>query len=101
MNTAGITMAEVSGSSTAVYAGCLSQDYMLQIARDAEFSPTYAALGIGLSMLANRLSWFFNLHGPSVSLDSACSSSAIAVDIACQALRNGSCDMVCGLDICI
>ncbi|KAI1777435.1 putative polyketide synthase [Hypoxylon cercidicola] len=93
LENAGITMEEVSGSSTAVYTGCLSQDYMLQIARDAEFSPTYAALGIGLSMLANRLSWFFNLHGPSVALDSACSSSAIAVDIACQALRNGSCDM--------
>lgn len=93
LENAGITMEEVSGSSTSVYTGCLSQDYMLQIARDAEFSPTYAALGIGLSMLANRLSWFFNLHGPSVSLDSACSSSAIAVDIACQALRNGSCDM--------
>lgn len=87
-------MENVSGSRTAVYTGSFGFDYMLQLCRDPENPPMYAALGFGISMLANRLSWFFNLRGPSIGLDSACSSTAMGVDIACQALRNGSCDMV-------
>ena len=45
-------------------------------------------------MLANRLSWFFNFRGTSVNLDSACSSSLLAVHLACQDLRAGSSSMV-------
>jgi acyl transferase domain-containing protein len=43
-------------------------------------------------MASNRLSYFFDLNGPSVSLDSACSSSAYAVHLACQSLRVGECN---------
>jgi len=87
-------METISGTRTAVYTGSFGFDYMLQLCRDPENAPMYAALGFGISMLANRLSWFFDLRGPSIGLDSACSSSAMAIDIACQSLRNGSCDMV-------
>ncbi|KAL2758194.1 hypothetical protein ACRALDRAFT_1040239 [Sodiomyces alcalophilus JCM 7366] len=93
LENAGIPMESINGSSTGVYTGSFSLDYMLQLTRDSENPPTYAAVGFGLSMLANRLSWFFNLHGPSIGLDSACSSTAMALDIACQSLRNGSCNM--------
>lgn len=87
-------MESISGSQAAVYTGSFSLDYMLQLCRDPENPPTYAAVGFGLSMLANRLSWFFNLRGPSIGLDSACSSTAMAIDIACQTLRSGSSNMV-------
>ncbi|KAI1389501.1 putative polyketide synthase [Hypoxylon trugodes] len=93
LENAGIPMEKVSGSATSVYAGCFGSDYMIQLYRDAETLPAYGAVGIGLSMLANRLSWFFNLKGPSITMDSACSSSLMALDIACQALRGGACDM--------
>ncbi|KAI2464634.1 putative polyketide synthase [Annulohypoxylon bovei var. microspora] len=93
LENAGIPMESVSNTATGVYAGSFSADYMFQLIRDPECPPSYASQGIGLSMLANRISWFFNLRGPSVSLDSACSSTATAIDIACQALRNGSCNM--------
>lgn len=63
--------------------------------RDLEMLPKYGATGGSITLLANRLSWFFNLTGPSVNLDTACSSSMIAVDIACQGLRNGDSTMVC------
>ncbi|KAI1383543.1 putative polyketide synthase [Hypoxylon trugodes] len=101
LENAGISMESVAGSRTAVYTGSFSLDYLLQLARDPECPPTYAALGLGLSMLANRLSWFFDLRGPSIGLDSACSSTGMATDIACQALRNGSCDtaMVAGSNL--
>lgn len=91
---AGMPIESIHGSSTAVYTGSFCFDYMLQLSRDAECAPTYSGLSFGLSMLANRLSWFFDLRGPSISLDSACSSTAMAVDIACQSLRSGSCSMV-------
>ncbi|GAW26469.1 putative polyketide [Rosellinia necatrix] len=93
LENAGITMDSVAGSSTSVYTGSFGLDYGIQINRDAEYPPSYAGLGFGISMLANRLSWFFDLRGPSVGLDSACSSSAMAIDMACQALKTGSCNM--------
>lgn len=54
----------------------------------------YAATGIANSILANRVSWFFNLTGPSINLDTACSSSITALHLACQDLRSGVTDMV-------
>ncbi|OTA81899.1 hypothetical protein M434DRAFT_37315 [Hypoxylon sp. CO27-5] len=93
LENAGIAMNSVAGSSTSVYTGSFGLDYGIQLNRDAEFPPSHAGLGFGISMLANRLSWFFDFRGPSIGLDSACSSSAMAIDIACQALRNKSCDM--------
>jgi len=88
-------MQAISGSSASVFTGSFSMDYMLQLTRDPEDPPPYAAVGFGLSMLANRISWFFNLRGPSIGLDSACSSTATAIDVACQSLRDGSTSMVC------
>lgn len=91
---AGMSLQAVAGSSTAVYTGSFNLDNTVHNSRDSEDSPVYNSVGSGLSMLANRLSWFFDLRGPSIGLDSACSSTAMAIDIACQALRSGACDMV-------
>lgn len=46
---------------------------------DIENVPLYAAVGTGVSMLANRISYFYNLVGPSVALDTACSSGLVSV----------------------
>ncbi|KAK7754992.1 Type I Iterative PKS [Diatrype stigma] len=80
---AGIRLEDVKGSRTSVHTGCFTNDYLQQILKDSERLPPYAAVGATQSMLANRLSWFFDLRGPSVNLDSACSSSAMAIDLAC------------------
>jgi len=45
------------------------------------------------SSIANRVSYFLNLNGPSVALDTMCSSSLTAIHLACQAIRNGDCQM--------
>ena len=87
-------MASVSGSRTGVYTGSMSDGYKLQLVKDPEDFPQYAATGVAINMLANRISWFFNFTGPSVNFDSACSSSLMALDIACQGLRQKECDMV-------
>jgi acyl transferase domain-containing protein len=93
-NIAGITMESISGTPTGVFTGAFGIDYLIQLCRDVEDPPPYAALGLGISMLANRLSWFFNLRGPSVGMDSACSSTAMALNHACQSLRGGACSTV-------
>ncbi|KAI0015071.1 BcPKS1, polyketide synthase [Xylariomycetidae sp. FL0641] len=93
LENAGIPKEDVYGSKTGVYTGCMMEDYKHILTKDLEQLPKYAATGVPVSMLANRISWFYNFCGPSVNLDSACSSSLMAFDIACQGLRNKDCNM--------
>ncbi len=71
----------------------MADDYNHLVTKDVD--DLYAATGVSVNMIANRLSWFFNFIGPSVNMDSACSSSLLALDFAVQGLRNGDSDMVC------
>lgn len=50
-------------------------------------------LGVARPLLANRLSYVFDLQGPSVMIDTACSGSLVAVNSACQSLRSGESSM--------
>ncbi|XP_064805732.1 uncharacterized protein LOC135522939 isoform X2 [Oncorhynchus masou masou] len=53
--------------------------------------------GLSMSLAANRVSYIFNFTGPSLSIDCACSSSLVALHLACQAIRQGDCEMaLCG-----
>ncbi|MGO1070379.1 SDR family NAD(P)-dependent oxidoreductase [Lysobacter sp. CA199] len=45
------------------------------------------------SSIANRVSYFMNFNGPSMAVDTMCSSSLTAIHLSCQAIRNGDCDM--------
>ncbi|EGX51809.1 hypothetical protein AOL_s00043g828 [Orbilia oligospora ATCC 24927] len=90
---AGLTLDSINGSKTSVHVGCLSQDYKVGNNKDSEASPKYAATGDEFTILANRLSWFYNLNGPSMSVETACSSSLVALDLACQLLRSGDTDI--------
>jgi acyl transferase domain-containing protein len=81
-------------SKTSVYTGCFTNDYQAFIPKDPQDLPRYSATGCSPSMLANRLSWFFDLTGNSVNLDSACSSSLTAFHLACQDLWSGESTMV-------
>ena len=94
LENAGITLERVAGSKTSVHTGCFTNDYQLLLTKDPLAPPKYAATGIAPSMLANRISWYFNLTGPSVNLDSACSSSLMALDLSCQSLWRGDSTMV-------
>ena len=94
MTSAGIPLAKCSGSDTSVYTGCFTNDYLSILQQDYDAEQRHAAMGIAPSMLANRLSWFCNFKGTSMNLDSACSSSLIALHLACQDLRAGTASMV-------
>lgn len=57
--------------------------------KDPDDLPLYHSVGITDAILANRISYFFDLHGPSVTTDTACSSTLVALHQACQSLRLG------------
>lgn len=87
-------MEDVVGSKTSVHVGSFSREYETLFARDPELQGKYQATGTGNAMLANRLSWFYDLRGPSISLDTACSSSLNALHLSCQGLRSHESSMV-------
>jgi acyl transferase domain-containing protein len=82
------------GSKTSVYIGCFTREYDVVAGRDPEIDLRYIATGTGSALLSNRLSWFYDFRGPSLTLDSACSSSLNAVHLGCQGLRMGEVSMV-------
>ena len=87
-------MQKAAATQTGVYTGAFADDFKLMTLRDLETLPKYAITGEALSLLANRISWFFNPRGPSMNIDTACSSSMVALDLACQGLRNRDSRMV-------
>jgi len=91
---AGIPMNKFVSSRTACYVGAFTRDYETLLGQGEENLSAYQATGNGMAMLANRISWFYDLKGPSISLDTACSSSLTAFYLACQSLQNGEADMV-------
>ncbi|CAF0807397.1 unnamed protein product [Adineta steineri] len=92
---------QYAGSKTGVYVGIgQAEQYELTTA-DLESINAYSVTGSALSICANRLSYSFDLRGPSMSIDTACSSSMTAFHLACQAIRDGTCSaaVVAGVNI--
>ncbi|MEU6194849.1 type I polyketide synthase [Streptomyces sp. NPDC047061] len=85
---AGLTLEQLAGSRTAVVVGQRTAEYW-DLLRAAGALDIYANTGTSRSVLSGRLSFFFDLRGPSTSVDTACSSSLVAVHQACAALRAG------------
>ncbi|XP_029979791.1 highly reducing polyketide synthase PKS6-like [Sphaeramia orbicularis] len=99
---AGISMESISGSRTGVIIGLMNRDYEMLISDNPTTISHYNATGTATSVAANRISFTFNLTGPSFAIDSACSSSLVALHLACQAIKQGDCEMVlCGGVSCI
>ncbi|KIA76017.1 polyketide synthase [Aspergillus ustus] len=84
---AGVPIDKLSNSSTGCYIGGFTSDWREALTRDAEAAPMYTGTGVGSEFLSNRVSWFFNMKGPSLTLNTACSSSLVAFHLACQSLR--------------
>src|SRR5215471_13453634 len=86
---AGIPPSQMSGSATGVYIGASATDYSDLRLGDPAGADSYFMTGSTLSILANRISYIFDLHGPSLAVDTACSSSLVALHHACEAIRGG------------
>lgn len=101
LEAAGITISDLKGSQAGVFVGNMGVDYSELLSQDIDAFPTYFAPGTARSILSNRISYFFDLHGPSVTVDTACSSSLVAVHQAVQSLRLGETPVaiVCGANL--
>ncbi|KAI0805327.1 putative polyketide synthase [Xylaria sp. FL0064] len=101
LENAGLSLQDVAGTKTCVFSGCLSPDYVTIGHKDTYAPNQYNATGSAINMLANRVSWWFDLRGPSVTVDTACSSSLVAFDLACQSIWAGDATMglVCGANM--
>ncbi|MGA6163600.1 SDR family NAD(P)-dependent oxidoreductase [Amycolatopsis magusensis] len=90
MEDAGLTRAGLAGSRAGVFVGVMFNQYQL-LGLDV---PEAALLPTSFSSsVANRVSYFFDFHGPSLGLDTMCSSSLTAIHLACQSLRAGDCEV--------
>ena len=101
LEAAGYPDRELSGRPVGVFAGVRPSDYLSE--RHGLKAPLDALtlLGNDSAILASRISHFFNLKGPSLSIDTSCSSSLTAVHLACRSLRDGECEMAIAGGACV
>ncbi|MXN67238.1 SDR family NAD(P)-dependent oxidoreductase [Stappia sp. GBMRC 2046] len=89
---AGIKPSELSESGAGVYVGASSIDYHHRFVFDPAAADVQLMTGNTLSIISNRISYIYNLRGPSFTVDTACSSSLVALHEAINALDSGQVD---------
>lgn len=89
---AGIRPSSIAGKEVGVYVGASMTEYAHGLYGDLAAADSHFATGIALAVIANRISYAFDLHGPSMTVDTACSSSLVALNQAVDALRSGRID---------
>ncbi len=90
---AGIRPDALRHTQTGVFVGACLGEYGVMASRELSEVNAYSGTGGALSIIANRVSYFYDLRGPSVTVDTACSSSLVAIHLACQSLRSGDSDV--------
>ncbi|GGB49000.1 type I polyketide synthase [Roseibium aquae] len=98
---ANIRPSDLAGSSTGVYVGASSLDYHHRFVSDPAAADMQFMTGNTLSIVSNRISYIYDLRGPSFTVDTACSSSLVALHEAVCALESGVIDtaIVCGISL--
>jgi 3-oxoacyl-(acyl-carrier-protein) synthase/NADPH:quinone reductase-like Zn-dependent oxidoreductase/malonyl CoA-acyl carrier protein transacylase len=87
-----LSIEKLQNTNTGVYVGNCFSDYHNGILQSIHNVNGYENLGSAISMSANKISHFFNLTGPSIAIDTACSSAMYALSIACDDLVSGKID---------
>src|SRR5262249_47274966 len=93
LENARIPASALRGRSVGVYIGSSLNDYSFLAMSDPSVAHPYAITGTASSIIANRVSYFYDFRGPSVAIDTACSSSLVAAHQGVQALRSGEADV--------
>ncbi|MBC7804060.1 MAG: SDR family NAD(P)-dependent oxidoreductase [Candidatus Parcubacteria bacterium] len=89
----GIRPSKLRGSRCGVLVGFSGSDYGYRGAEDLAAVDSFSMTGITASIAANRISYAFDLRGPSMAVDTACSSSLVAFHQACQSILSGDSDI--------
>lgn len=89
---AGLTVEDLAGSQMGVFSSLYASQFSHLQSLDSDMDALFIPTGSAISMAANRLSYLYDLRGPSMVLDTACSSSLIAIQLACLNLQAKLCD---------
>ena len=93
LENAHLPASDLKGEQVGVFFGASSTDFQSFLTADSQAATPYAVTGASNSVISGRVSYTFDFHGPSLTLDTACSSALVAVHEAVQALRNGEADV--------
>jgi len=93
LENSGIRPSAIRGSNSGVYIGISSSDYAFGLLDDLAAIDSSVATGTTASIAANRISYVFDLRGPSMAIDTACSSSMVAFHQACRSIISGESDL--------
>ena len=91
LENAGLPPFDLQGSATGVFVGLSFDDYAQRNVRSGDLSQidAFSSLGNTRSIAAGRIAYTFGFQGPTMQLDTTCSSSLLAIHLACQSLRSG------------
>ncbi|KAK0703447.1 hypothetical protein B0T26DRAFT_658569 [Lasiosphaeria miniovina] len=90
---AGQPMESIKCTNTSVFIGSFVNDYEQISMRDPQNMAPDCAIGNGTAIMANRISYFFDLHGTSQTIDTGCSASLVCVHQAVNSLRSKQSNM--------
>ncbi|WP_160508036.1 type I polyketide synthase [Streptomyces sp. BA2] len=95
LENAGVVPGELAGSRTGVFFGQATHDHAMLLGAQPQAAAAgpFTNPGLAHAITANRLSYLWDLRGPSLTVDTACSSSLVAVHLAAQSLLSGECDL--------
>jgi acyl transferase domain-containing protein/acyl carrier protein len=93
MEHAGLTQETVAGSRTGVFVGLTVNDYELLAAGTDVLEGPYGVTGANFSIASGRIAHALGLHGPAITIDTACSSGLLTVHMACRSLDDGESDL--------
>jgi acyl transferase domain-containing protein len=89
LENAGIPLEKLNGENVGCFVGSYAVDYADMQGRDPDDRAPSVTIGVGRAILSNRISHFLNIHGPSMTIDTACSGSLVGLDVACRYLSSG------------
>ncbi|ACL75234.1 SDR family NAD(P)-dependent oxidoreductase [Ruminiclostridium cellulolyticum] len=89
---AGYTRQRLDNAGVGLYVGVMSGQYQM-FGPEENMRGNMIALGSSYASIANRVSYFFDFHGPSMAIDTMCSSSLTCIHLACDSLRKGEIDI--------
>jgi acyl transferase domain-containing protein/NADPH:quinone reductase-like Zn-dependent oxidoreductase/acyl carrier protein len=92
---AGLQIESLRGSKTGVFVGgfCLDNKLLQLSGHNRRLIDSYTPTSSTMAIMSNRLSYVFDLKGPSITIDTACSSSLVAIHYACESILRGDSEM--------